>query len=68
MQESHGMLDVDRVLVSSSKGKRDADSGSERRSEPNTINAICLSNYEFMKLLSPKTNSAKSRFDNGAAA
>ena len=44
MQKSHGMLDVNRAPVSSSKKKKDADSGVKRRSEPNTINAISLSN------------------------
>ena len=68
MQKSHGMLDVNRAPVSSSKEKEDADSGVTRRSKPNTINAISLSNYEFMKPLSPKNNSVKSRFDNGPAA
>jgi hypothetical protein len=67
MQKSHGMLDVDRVPVSSSKEKKDADSGVTRRSEPNIINAISLSNYEFMKPLSPKNNSVKSRFESGPA-
>ena len=67
MQKWHGMLDVDRAAVSSSKERKDADSGVKRRTEPNTINTISLINYEFIKSLSPNNNSVKSRFDNGVA-
>jgi len=67
MQKSHGMLDVNRPPVSSSKEKKNSDSLGDKTLGTEYNKGNSSPKYEFMKLSSPTSNSVKSRFDNGAA-